>query len=432
MKGILKLAVLSVLTFLAKCALNKYRPRIIAVTGSVGKTGAKDAIYSVVSTSFPSRKNPKSFNAEFGVPLTILNLPNAWASPIGWFVNIIKGLLLVLLPHEYPKWLVLEIGADHPGDIKKITKWVNPSIGVVTGLGNEAPVHVEFFPTIESLIREKSELLRGLDSVDSAIINRDDERAWGMRSVTVAHILSYGFDKEAKVRADAYHVAYDDNDNPKGIGFRVDYSEKSIPVRLTGVLGKGHAYAALVAFAVGTRLGINLVTIAEALTKHTFAPGRMRILPGLRETVLIDDSYNSSPAAVKLALDTLRDLEASGRKIAVLADMAELGEYSVGEHKKVGTWIPGVADVLVCVGPKAKDIGESASMECLDKSCVYYFDNSVKAGHFLANFVQAGDAVLLKGSQSMRMERATELLLADSSKAPDLLVRQEPEWKAKN
>src|SRR3989344_3646953 len=194
-KEIFKKIVLLKLTFLAKCALHKYKPKIIAVTGSVGKTSAKDLIYSVISTSFPSRKNPKSFNAEFGVPLTILGIPNAWASPLGWLVNVVKGTVLVLLPHEYPKWLVLEVGADHPGDIRKIVLWINPCIGVVTGLGNEAPVHVEFFPTIESLIREKSELLRGLDSVDSAMINFDDDRAWSMRSVTMAHVLSYGFSK---------------------------------------------------------------------------------------------------------------------------------------------------------------------------------------------------------------------------------------------
>jgi len=437
-----KKLLLFVLTLLAKLTLRKYKPNIIAVTGSIGKTSAKDAIYSVISANFQTRKNEKSFNAEFGVPLTILGLPNAWGSALGWLSNIFKGLTLILLPNKYPAWLILEIGADHPGDIKKIMKWIKPCIGVITGLGNEAPVHIEFFPTIESLVREKSELLRSLESVDSAMINFDDDRAWSMRSVTMAHVLSYGFSKGAKIRGDSLYVIYDEM-KPKGMGFRVDYSEKSIPIRLTGVLGKGHAYAALAAFAVGTRLGINLVTIAEALAKHISAPGRMHILDGLHGSILIDDTYNSSPAAVKFALNTLHELnlepkvlngtlgsKLNSRKIAVLGDMAELGEYSAGEHKKVGTWIPGVVDVLICVGPRAKAIGESAIVDGMDKSKVNYFDNSIEAGKFLSVFIQA-DTVLLKGSQSMRMERATEMLLADPSKASELLVRQNLEWKKK-
>ena len=426
---------LFILTILARATLLKYKPKVIAITGSVGKTSAKDLIFSVVSSSFYARKSEKSFNSEFGVPLTILGLPNAWRDPLAWLVNFFRGLGLIAFPHKYPKWLVLEMGADHPGDIKSLVSWVRPRIGVLTGLGSEVPVHIEFFPSIESLVKEKSELLRNLDSFDIAIINCDDERAWHMRGSTQAQVLSYGFAKVASVQADSLHVNYDTK-GPVGMGFRIDYDGKSLPIRLFGVLGKGHAYAAMAAFATGAVLGINLVSIAEALARHTFAPGRMRILEGLHSSVLIDDTYNSSPSAVKLALESLQELNLAkhfpnGRKIVVLGDMLELGEYSQVEHEKVGTRIRGVVDVLVCVGKKAHTIGESALVDGMQKDNVIFFDNSREAGVFLADMLTEGDIVLLKGSQSMRMERATEILLADHSKTQELLVRQEKEWKAR-
>ena len=437
MKEIIKKIVAKILEWEARLVLARQRPKIIAVTGSVGKTSAKDLIYTVVRSTFTARKNEKSLNSEFGVPLTILNLKSAWSSPILWFLNLCFGLWRSVLPGEKFKFLVLEIGADHPGDIKYLSSWTRPKIGIITGMGNEIPVHVEFFPDIESLGSEKSELLRVLPEDGRAILNRDDARVWDMRAESVAKITSYGFSPGANIHADNFHTNF-----PKGISFRVDYAGKSIPVRLSGVIGRGAAYAALAAFAVGTELGINVVTIAEALGKHQFAPGRMRILEGYNNSTLIDDTYNSSPAAVKLALETLHDinLDAEGpsgpsasksRKIVVLGDMLELGIYSEQEHKKVGTWIRGIADMLVCVGERAKMIGESAIEDGFDPDQVHYCSNSYQAGQLLVSSIQQSDIVLLKASQSIRLERATEMLLADPSHSHTLLVRQEKEWKRK-
>ena len=416
----------------AQAVIRRYKPKIIGVTGSVGKTTTKDLIYSVLSGNFSVRKNIKSFNSDIGMPLTVLDLPNAWLSPFAWLKNLLLGFWKVsiyyLLSITYPKYLVLELSADHPGDIKSPVSWLKPEIGVITGFGNEIPVHAEFFHNIESLIEEKGELLKVLPENGVAILNIDDARVWGMRGNTRAHIISYGFDQEAKIRGDGFHISYNEEGLPKGIGFRIDYEGKSVPVRLSGVLGKGHAYAALAATAVAVKLGMNLVAISQALSEHVFSPGRMRILDGLRGVIIIDDTYNSSPAAVKIALEAIHELK-SGRKIVVLGDMLELGKYSESEHKKVGTWVRGVTDTLVCVGERAKVIGESAITDGFVKNNVHFFSDSYKTGNFLKDFVTTGDMVLLKASQSIRLERATEMLMANPSQASELLVRQEKEWK---
>ena len=161
MKQILKKIVIGILTLEAKLVLKRYKPKIIAVTGSVGKTSTKDAIYTALCEPFSIRKNQKSFNSEIGVPLTVLGLENAWGNPLLWVGNILKGVWMCVWPQTYPKWLVLEIGADHPGDIKSITKWVIPDIAVVTRIPN-VPVHVEYFKDAEALLEEKSELLKAM------------------------------------------------------------------------------------------------------------------------------------------------------------------------------------------------------------------------------------------------------------------------------
>src|SRR3989344_4669974 len=132
MKSALKKIIFGILTWEARLMLHKHHPKIIAVTGSVGKTSTKDAIYTVISKKFNTRKSEKSFNSEIGVPLTILGLDTAWSNFFKWIWNIIVGLWRVLFIRNYPKVLVLEVGADHPGDIRNIVEWVQPDIAVVT------------------------------------------------------------------------------------------------------------------------------------------------------------------------------------------------------------------------------------------------------------------------------------------------------------
>ena len=156
MKTFFKKAVVFIITLEARAVLRKYKPKIVAVTGSVGKTSAKDAIYEVLSEGARVRKSEKSFNSEIGLPLTILGIPNAWSNPFRWLQNIIDGLFVLLFTVQYPQWLVLEVGADRPGDIRSLAKWLRVDIAVITRLP-EVPVHVEFYAA-EAVVEKRPRL----------------------------------------------------------------------------------------------------------------------------------------------------------------------------------------------------------------------------------------------------------------------------------
>ena len=153
-KEIFKKIIITIITFEAKLVLKKYKPKIVAITGSVGKTSTKEAAVSVLGGEFYARGNKGSYNSEIGVPLTILGVKNAYFSVFAWFKNIFTGLSLILKTKNYPRILVLEFGADKPGDIENLTGWIKPDVSVITALG-DMPVHVEFFSGPESLRAEK-------------------------------------------------------------------------------------------------------------------------------------------------------------------------------------------------------------------------------------------------------------------------------------
>ncbi|MES2436837.1 MAG: UDP-N-acetylmuramoyl-tripeptide--D-alanyl-D-alanine ligase [Patescibacteria group bacterium] len=435
MKTLFKKAVISILSWEARMVLKKYKPKIVGVTGSVGKTSTKDAIYTVLSAKFKTRKSQKSFNSEFGVPLTILGLPNGWNNPFIWLLNIIEGFLFFVLPFKYPEWLVLEIGADMPGDIKKITEWVKPDVSVITRFG-DVPVHVEFFPSIEDLINEKGHLARALKPDGTLILNNDDKRVIAFGESDLHKKITYGREFGAQVHATDERIAYKKYENselefPEGINFKINHAGTSIPAYVHETLGYQHMYPILAATAVGISQGMNLVEISEALENHQSPKGRMRLIAGNRDTLIVDDTYNSSPVAAHAALEALTELKLAGRKIAVLGDMMELGDYSIDEHKKIGEAAAKTVDLFVAVGIRMRGAAEAALDAQMDEMSVMQFDTSVEAAQFLEKIIKPGDIVLIKGSQSMRMERAVEEIMRHPEHAEDLLVRQDKQWIAK-
>jgi len=395
--------------------LKKYKPRIVAITGSVGKTSTKDAIFSVLSQFHYVRKSQKSFNSEIGVPLTILGCPTGWNSPILWLKNIVEGFALIVLPNHYPKWLVLEIGADRPGDIETVTSWVKPDITVVSRL-SKVPVHVEFFPSPEDVYREKSFLVSALKKDGVLILNSDDEDVLSFRSLVDNTTMLYGMGNGAELLATNYAVQYTEKDGrkvPSGIRFDAVYQNQTQKVTLLGGLGIQQVYPALAALSVGLALHIPFEKLVPALMHHQPSPGRMRILPGIKNTVIIDDSYNSSPVALHEAIRTLKMIETTGRKIAVLGDMLELGLYSTEEHKKAGIEASSVADLLFTVGIRSRMIADGAQDGGMDESLIFQYEDSRTAGKDLEIMIREGDIVLIKGSQGIRMEKVVEEIFAD-------------------
>jgi UDP-N-acetylmuramoyl-tripeptide--D-alanyl-D-alanine ligase len=427
MKTFFKKIVIYILTLEAKLVLKRYKPKIIAVTGNVGKTSTKDAIYTSLCDFVSVRKNQKSFNSEIGVPLTILGLENAWGNPLKWIQNIVKGAWVFIIKQKYPDWLVLEIGADHPGDIESITKWITPDIVVVTRIPG-VPVHIEYFKDSNALMEEKAFLLKALRDDGIAILNADDENILALGKYVKGTVIHYGVENPATIQADKYALMYD-GDYLAGIQFRILYDSNIIPVVLKGVVGIQHVYPVLASACVGLVLKMPLVKLTESFSKHEYPRGRMNILKGINNSVIIDDTYNSSPTALEFALKTLKDVLAKGRKIAVLGDMLELGSHSVHAHKEGGRLVKDSADIVLTVGVRARDFKDSAIEAGMSKKSAFSFSTSSEAGEFLEKFINEGDVILVKGSQSMRMEKAVAMILEDKENLPQLLIRQEREWK---
>lgn len=427
MKNIFKKAISYILIAEAKMVLAKYKPKVIAITGSLGKTSTKDAVYAVLSQITYVRKSEKSYNSEIGLPLTILGCPNGWHSPGVWLANIWKGFWLAVIPHKYPKWLVLEVGVGKPGDMKNTASWLKSDAVIITGIG-ETPAHIEFFDSRKHLIEEKSGLIKTLKKDGILVLNSDDEDVLAMKSKTRNLITTYGFHEGADVLGSGDSISYDASGVPEGIIFRVDEGGRSLPVVIDGVFGKNHLYAALAALALSSGLKWNIVEAIGALKHYDVPPGRMRLLQGKQGSLIIDDTYNSSPFACKSALQTLGEVRSDGKKIAILGDMLELGKHTIDAHKEVGKLAYENAEMLVVIGLRAKSIKEGAEEAGMDPKKIFEFVTSSEAGEYVESLVKKGDLVLVKGSQGMRMERVVEKLLKDKKNKKKLLVRQDKEW----
>jgi len=429
MKNIFKKVIVKILIWESKLVLKKYKPKIIAITGSVGKTSTKDAVFIVLSKFKKVRKSEKSFNSEIGLPLTILGLSNAWSSPVAWLENIVRGLLLLVGKHDYPEYLILEVGVGKPGDIKKyVAPWLHPDVVVVTRFP-ERPVHVEFFKGLDDIIEEKSALAYALKKDGLLILNHDDEKVFNLHEKVGRKTVSYGENENATYRG-IYPNYLEENGKIKGMNFKLLYEGNTFPVNLPHVLGLHYMSSALIAIACAKELGCDLLSSISYISEYKNPAGRLSIIEGVNNSTIIDDTYNSSPVALEAALGVLKELKAK-RKIAVLGDMMELGKYTEEEHRKIGKDILGVLDIIVTVGPRAKFIADEAIENKFKVKDVYSFDNSGTVAKFLEGIVEEGDLILIKGSQSTRLERAVKAIMAHPEEAKNLLCRQEKEWEAK-
>lgn len=421
-----------ILTIESRLILAKYKPFIIAVTGSVGKTSAKDAIYTaLLGGGGFIRKSEKSMNSEIGLPLTIIGAPNAWKSLSGWSKNIWKGFVLIMKRTTYPDTLVLEIGADHPNDIKSVARWLRPNIAVITKIAS-TPVHVEFFDSAEQVFLEKSALATNVRSGGTVILYGDDEKVLSISKMLASNIkvITFGLSQNAEVRGANGHIVYENN-FPSGYGFNIQVDGKNYEVVNKKVLGSTLIYPNLCAVAVAKAKGLNIDSVISALQNHESPKGRMNVLYGLNDSIIIDDSYNSSPDAVVTALETLKSIQTGGQKIAVLGDMMELGKYSADQHREIGKRVAEVANILITVGSRSYATAEEAIKSGMKEENVLTFDRSTEVAGTLFPMINPNDVILIKGSQSIRMERVVKALLKEPEKADRLLVRQEKEWLEK-
>ncbi len=348
--------------------------RVIGVTGSVGKTTCKELIAAVLGTRFRVLKSEANLNTEIGIPLTLLKL-----AP------------------EHQR-AVLELAMYARGEIALLAGIAAPQVGVVTNIG---PVHLERLGSIGAIVAAKTELVEALPPDGLAVLNGDDARAAALAPRTQARVLLYGQSEQCQVLgSDVVSRGLD------GFSFRLSYGEASVHVSCP-LPGKHHLYPALAAAAVALDDGLSLKEIAEALA--TARPAlRMRVIPGANGCTIIDDSYNASPASMLAALELLAELP--GRRMAALAEMAELGAASAEGHRRVGEVAATSCDLLLLIGAPAHVMAEPARAAGLnDVRLVGSVPDALEA---LRGELRAGDHLLVKGSRAAGLEALVDALVA--------------------
>jgi UDP-N-acetylmuramoyl-tripeptide--D-alanyl-D-alanine ligase len=354
----------------------KHPIRTIGITGSVGKTVTKELTTSLLSQKFNVLKNPGNRNNEIGLPLTLLDLEDL---------------------HECA---VLEMGFYVPGEIRTLCQIAKPHIGVVTNVGT---VHAERAGSQEIIAKGKAELVESLpDAPDGvAILNIDDPLVWNMAGKTQAQVLSYGLQEGADLSASGV-----ESHGLEGISCTLTYQGESHAVR-SPLLGEFSVYTILRATAVALVEGLDWDTIGAGL-EASQVDLRMRqiILPN--GVIVLDDTYNASPASTVAALQLLSGLK--GRRVAILGDMLELGIYEKSGHRSVGEVAASTADVLIFVGERSKTTAKSAIEKGFPESQIQWFPDSQQAAQPAARTIQKGDIVLIKGSNSIRMDRIVAAL----------------------
>jgi UDP-N-acetylmuramoyl-tripeptide--D-alanyl-D-alanine ligase len=361
---------------LARQRLSELRPVVVAVTGSMGKTTTKNAIATVVSQAHPVLAPKGNLNTLLGLSVTLLNeLRNA-------------GMVVVA-----------EMGAYQPGDLAQICEYIRPAISVVT---NVRPVHLERMGSLENVALAKGEIVDALPESGTACLNADDPLVWAMAARCRGRVLSYG----------------------AGAGADISPALIRVPIPL---LGTYQVYTALAAYSVGRCLGMSDAAIDAGLAQLRPEKGRLKSLPGLNGSRLIDDTYNASRDSMMAALEVLADQPAA-RRLAVLGDMLELGSVEREAHREVVARALQVAGGVVLVGPRL-----AAAAAELGARPLAAFANSKEAGAAQAASQllqpQPGDLILIKGSEGMRMERLTEQLVAPELDRERELPRQDVAWK---
>lgn len=411
---------------MAVAVLKRHKPKIVAITGSVGKTSTREAVYTVLSSKFRVRKTRKNYNNEIGIPLVVIGAGSGGMNIFKWIWVVLKWIYDLVTPF-YPEILVFELGVDRPGDMRYFMSFIKPDVGIVT---NVSLSHVEFFRSVENIAKEKRILIESLGAEGVAILNVDDELASEMKKHTKAEVMTYGIDMEAAVNAS--NIIYNlEEGKPEGISFKLNYEGKNMPIRMRNFFAPHCVYSALAAISTGIVFKINLVDIAKALESLMPPTGRLNLLDGINGSSIIDDTYNASPASTVSALGVLGTLPGK-RKIAVLGDMLELGDETEARHREIGeTIFKSKVDIFVAVGKRMELAVSHLISLGFPSSRIMRFNDPVSAAENVSRIIQEGDLVLVKGSQGMRMEKVVEKIIAGSSKAQELLCRQSSDWKKK-
>ena len=359
---------------IANCHRRKFDLPIVAITGSNGKTTTKDIATSVLAQRFSVFKSEKSYNNQIGIPSRLMQLSDA------------------------DEIAVLEIGTSWPGEIERLSQITAPTVGVITNIG---PAHLELLGSIEGVAEEKGALLT---HVEHAILNADDPMTSRLAGRVCGQITTFGWQNDADIAAGEIEI---DSFGKPTFTLKIDGNDID-RVHLP-CLGKHNIYNALAAAGVGIWAGLTPAEIRTGL--ESFQPANMRMQPIVHDDLrIVNDAYNSNPESLKSALAFLSDIEITGKRIAILGDMLELGEYSHTFHLKAGQAIPTNINLLITVGPHSRAIAYGA--EDIVESIISC-DTPKQAAQELTQYAQPGDAVLIKGSRGIKLEQVLEELMRE-------------------
>ncbi len=437
---------------MAKKTLAREQPLIIAVTGSVGKSSTKQMLAAIVhaDTHPQVRVTAKNYNNQMGVPLTVFGRPAPGRSPFVW-----AGLLWTAFLHAFGfrqtgvQTFVFEMGADHPGDLALLTDIAPPSLSIITAVTPEdtdwAPVHAANYPSIDAVAQEKATLVRRLLPGGTMVLNADDARVLAMRNQNPGHVLTFGTSVQADVQVVKTHVRLEETPTgrlPVGLEVRLAILQHVYTVYLPGVFGRSIAFSLAAAAAAGLALDLTAEEIIAACAQgFQSLPGRVRLIPGIKGTMLLDDSYNASPVSV---LSSLRDLSSLAldpsrqRKIACLGEMRELGPTSAALHERIGAEAARLGIDQLCVaGAQAEAYRAGALSAGFPETDVHIFEDTPELALWVQDILRPGDVVLAKASEGprtltvkgVRMERLVKELMAEPTRAAELLCRQELAWE---
>jgi UDP-N-acetylmuramoyl-tripeptide--D-alanyl-D-alanine ligase len=394
--------------------------KLVVVTGSVGKTSTKTAIATLLNEHFNVRCQVGNHNSQMSVPVAILGLeyPTNIRNPFLW-LSVFKQVRKKIHKADDVEIIVQELGSDKIGEIAHFGKYLKPDICVVSAVSSE---HVEFFKTIDNIAQEE---LGVANYSKLAIINGDDIAPIYLKYINNKKVYKYGVSKDFDYRFNKQKFSIE-----KGYIGSVNMPDsKNISSVGVKVVGDHSLSSVMAALAVSDNLGLSKNEIMSGLLKIKPVSGRMNLLKGVKSSLIIDDTYNSSPLATACAIKTLYDIPKSlfSQRIVVLGDMNELGDTSDAEHKKIGNLCKSnQIDLVVTVGCQAQKFIAAAAKTngCNVKS----FFSSRLAGEFVKNNIKEKAVILMKGSQGgIFLEEAVKINLASKSDAKNL-VRQSSSW----
>jgi UDP-N-acetylmuramoyl-tripeptide--D-alanyl-D-alanine ligase len=419
---------LEYLRFFAKRKLSRIHPKIIGVTGSVGKTSAINALHTILSQTLRTKTTFKG-NSESGIPLEILNIKLKDFSFFSWLLAFVLAPIRVFDGETYDV-LIVEMGVDapiEPKNMKYLLKIVKPDVGILL---NVSAVHTEqFHGNVEAIAKEKGLLATTMEASGVVIINDDDSLLRKLEPQIKAKQRTFGFSADAFFQCKKHRI--------DGLSTLFEYQEGKISYRLVfqnQLFFKEYAYIFAAVMLGARELGIPITdSIAHLEKGFRLPPGRLSVLKGEKQSIILDSSYNASPVAVSAALNLLKNLSTPGKKIVVLGDMRELGVLEEEKHREIGILAIKSADYIVLVGPLMKKYALPAILNTgFSKDRVFLFDTARDVGQFiLQKLIKNHDIVLVKGSQNtIFLERVVYELMKEKNRAHTLLCRQSEYWKA--